>query len=212
MSHTRLAVGVVSTRERADYMQKTLAALHDGEWIEPLVDQATSATANRLAAWQQLASQNATHALLLHDDLNASQGWRAAATALAGRYPRQQLTALYTPLAWSQIRQKDRYPGHFRLPIQRWAHDQAVMMPVPVVRRYLDWVAQKQYRRHLAPQQFLRHDTVLATFHRLAGAKVVHLAAPPVVQHMGSSEHQAPEWRGREFDAGGYYRHTLITA
>lgn len=211
MNPVRLVAAVASTHARADYLQRTIAATHDGlGGIDPIIDYANGATPNILAAWQHLANQDATHALLLHDDLNASYGWRTAATALAAAYPRQQIISLYTRRPASRARPMDLQPGHVRLSIRLWEDDQAVLMPLSVVRRYLDWVRTKQYRPHITPQQFLNHATLLATFHREAGGKVVYLADPPIFQHMGDRERQAPDWRGREFDAGAYFRHTLL--
>lgn len=216
MSRVRLAVGVVSTRERADLLRRTLAALDDGEWVETITDRAQAATVNMLAAWQVLADDpRATHALLLHDDLNASHGWRDAATAFAARFPDQQLTALYTPRNPILARTVDRRPGYVRLSIRQWSHDQAVLMPTPIVRRYLRWVANKAYRPHMTPKEFLHHDRLLATFHKVAGGRIAYLTDPPVFQHMGDgheAQNQSKQWRGRDFDAGGHFRHTLITA
>lgn len=212
MNDVRVAVAVASTHTRADYLNRTLLATEDHYgWIDPIVDHAHGATPNLLAAWQHLAQQNASHALLLHDDLNASYGWRDAVTALASTFPRQQVMSLFTQRPRSLARPWDLQPGHVRLSIRLWRDDQAVLMPVPVVRRYLGWVKSKQYRPHISPQQFLNHATLLATFHREAGGKVIYLADPPVFQHMGNRHQQAPNWRGRAFDAGAYYRHTLVT-
>lgn len=213
MSTARLAVGIVSTSGRTDQMRRTLAALDDGEWVEPVVDRARAATVNILSAWKALAEdQRATHALLLHDDLNASLGWRQAATAFASRFPDQQITALYTPRGAILARPVHRRPGYVRLPIRQWGNDQAVLMPVPVVRRYLRWVGEKKYQPYLTPAQFLQHDILLGTFHRVAGGRIVYLADPPVFQHMGDHGNQSAEWQGREFDAGAHFRRTLITA
>lgn len=215
MSRVHLAVGVVSTWRRRELLGKTLAALDDGEWVEVITDQAVAATANMLAAWQVLAEvPRATHALLLHDDLNASRGWRSAATSFAARFPGQQLTAFYTPRLLSSVGRSGHRPGYVLAPTCSWSDDQAVMMPVAVVRRYLRWVAAKEYRAHLAPQDFLHHDRLLATFHQHAGARMVHLVDPPVFQHMGDGRdapNQSREWRGREFDVGTYFRRELIT-
>lgn len=207
MTRVRLGVAMVSTAARRATMKDTLVRLDDGEWIDRIVDEARGQTPNHLAAWQRLSRQNITHGLLLHDDLDASRGWREAATAIATHLPEQRIVALYTPRPAVVARPVHRHPGHITLPPRQWAHGQAVLMPRPVIERYLAWVRARAYQQWMAPAQFVYHDALLAAFHTATRTRAVALTDPPIFQHLGATSSR--EWRGHDFAAGTHFRAVL---
>lgn len=204
MSPARLVVAVVSTVGRGEILDRTRLNLSDGHRIIPVVSQGRGATANRLAAWQELAAcTGATHGLLLADDLDACTGWRDAAWAFATRYPRQPLTVLHTT---RHATGRDRDAGFVRVPVRQWAGDAAVLMPLPVVRRFLTWVRDKEWRRWLSVDDFPCPDRLLCAFHVATGTREAYVAAPPVFRGpVGASD-----WPGRSADAGIHFRRTLL--
>lgn len=220
----RLGVAVVSTAARSELLRDTMARVDDGEWIDRIIDRAPGLTPNHLAAWQHLGAVNgATHGLLIQDDVDASQGWREAAESFASRFPRQGLVSLFTGRAPVLARPEDRFPAYVRVQPKQWLGDVAVMMPVPTIRQYIDWVRTRAYQQHVAPPQFLHHDLLLRAFHQHeARTRYVFVADPPVFQHLGDTTPdpimpggrpaQARHWKGHDWDAASYFRDALITA
>lgn len=203
----RLATAIVSTRQRANTLRATLDRINDDAGIDTILDRAKTATANTLAAWQHLATQDATHALLLHDDLDASHGWRTAASLLVATHPQQRVIALHTTREAAS--QRGRSMGWEPVGAGAWREDQAVLMPIPVVKRYLEWVRQKHYRRYLSAEDFLHHGNLLAAFHHAYKTRHIMVATPPLFQHAGDPAHHAPTWRGRDFNAATHFRQLL---
>lgn len=207
MTRLRLATAIVGTRQRTNTLRATLDRLDDGAGIATILDRAQTDTANTLAAWQYLATQDATHALLLRDDLDAAHGWRMAVSLLTTQNPTQRVISFHS------TRPADREGkgrGWESVRVDEWASDQAVLMPIPIVKRYLEWVRGKHYRAYLPQDEFAQHAKLLSAFHRAHNTRYVMVAMPPLFQHAGDPEQHAPSWPDREFDAARHYR-TLAT-
>lgn len=212
---TSLAVAVVTTAGREQYLEATLGSVADAR-VHVVKDAAKGLTPNHLAAWRQLTTHGTTHCLLLQDDVLAARGWRTAATLLVERFPDCPVSLYSARKATAD--QAARGRGYARLSIREWLNEQALILPTPVVEDYLDWVRARKYRAVITSAQFKHHDVILRAFLATTGAaKSVVLAAPAVVQHIGEEStvgnpwkvggrtRQAQDWPGADWDAAAHF-------
>src|SRR5699024_952803 len=213
---------VVTTRGREHLLEATLDSLNN-PIVHVVADAASGLTPNHLAAWQHLHLQGRSHCLLLQDDILAARGWLKAAAAFIDRFPNSPVS-LYTARK-AAITPTAQAKGYAHLPTRQWLNEQALVLPAPVVGKYLDWVRAKHYRDVITPAQILHHDVLLRAFRLTTQpTRSLLLSAPSVVQHIGKEStvgnpwlvggkaRQAQGWPGEHWDAGDHFAKVLNSA
>lgn len=219
-----LPVGVVTTASRAGYLSRTLSSLNDS-YIHVFNDLEQGLVRNHLAAWDELfdTDPSATHALLLQDDVIATQQWRAAVTQFATALADAPAISFYSPRkAVTTTTALAR--GVTSIPGRTWLNEQALLLRRDVCMDYLDYVSSDEYRQYTNFETAWKHHDMLLQGFFGARSHRVYLCAPPIVQHVGTEStvgnpwrafgrpRQAPNFPGEDFAAADHFRRVLDQA
>lgn len=214
-----LKIGMVTTTDRADERQRTLASLGQKD-IEVYEDLRPGLRRNHMAAWQSLfADPDVTHGLLFQDDVRAPQGWREVVDHFLEVFPGQYAISLYSGRKAASQPASTTY-GHFMLPARQWLNEQALLLRREVIVGFNRWLLDEEYMDVVSPEDVKHHDVLMGAFLASRGEKVM-CAAPSLFQHsdaastvghpgsIGGRPRKAVEWPGEDWDAGEHFRQNL---
>jgi hypothetical protein len=207
----KVAVGVVTTAARSQYLQRTLDSLNDPSVIV-YKDLVPGLWGNHVAAWRELFKIS-DRALLLHDDMEAPKNWRQTVELFARRFQAPLISFFSPSKAVKEAADKHMAFASVTGNIGVW--DQALMMPRRFYEDFHMWLSshpeikEKNTSDRLTKFQGFKHynhDDCLCEYIDYLDSRII-LSAPSLFQHIGEESGIGIHWKvgGRTREAPTYH-------